>query len=367
MTVKSSLFLSVILFIIFQPLCSDSLNFTPVDFQRDRYLHSDASTEWLYFYAYLHDDSTGEDISYTSIFTSDKESQVTLQAADSVSGSVYQYSANSIALKKNALIFKKNKNYYDSVFIDSSIIRIVSKNKEMKCNLEFMPVQKMILLNDSGCMSISPSFSYYYSLPRMSVKGYITISNEKHPVSGVGWHDHQWGDFLVGSNPYTWFSIMFEDGRNAVIWKFRDEALGHINLFEEDTSCHDTPYCGEPLKSNDLFIRRLSYKKAPDSDKVFPYGWFITSDSLKMQVLISPKFANFHLSYKNASLYQGPCDVYGVIDGQKLSGLSHMELTFFDDYYSQGKFLVNYKDSVYSDIVNSFKMKIDKACGDCNY
>jgi len=360
MLIKNTVFTLLLMSAFSQNLTSDSLNFSHIEFQKDKYLHQDVSIEWLYFYAYLHDDSLNQDFSYTGIFTSDKESQITIQTIDSIPGSVYQYSAKSMVLKNDILAYK-NKKSFDSIFIDSSLIRIVSANKDFKSNLEFIPSQKMILLNDSGYMSISPSFSYYYSIPRMQVNGNITINGKIHKVTGIGWHDHQWGDFVVGTNPYTWFSIMFENGKNAVIWKFKDEPLAQINLFDADSIDTTFSQSCTPIKSNDLIIRSLSYKKAKDSEKVFPYGWYITSDSLKLQILIVPKIMNFHLQSVSAPLYQGPCDVFGVINGEKFNGFSHMELTFFNDYYNQGKFLVNYQEEIYQNLINTFKENIENS------
>ena len=46
--------------------------------------------------------------------------------------------------------------------------------------------------------------SFYYSLPRLSISGSVTSTDETgHPttveVSGLGWVDRQWGEFMTNA------------------------------------------------------------------------------------------------------------------------------------------------------------------------
>ena len=53
--------------------------------------------------------------------------------------------------------------------------------------------------------------SYYFTLPDMATEGMVERAGERLQVSGVTWHDHQWGDFRVTGLRWDWFSLRFDE------------------------------------------------------------------------------------------------------------------------------------------------------------
>jgi hypothetical protein len=55
--------------------------------------------------------------------------------------------------------------------------------------------------------------TYYYSLTRLDIEGTLRVVDREYEVSGIGWMDHQWGNFAgaVGGQFWEWFSIQLEN------------------------------------------------------------------------------------------------------------------------------------------------------------
>jgi predicted secreted hydrolase len=66
--------------------------------------------------------------------------------------------------------------------------------------------------------------SYYYSRTRMPISGWVKIGKELESVEGIGWFDHQWGDFLTGKLAWEKFSLQLDDGADIMIYNLRDKA-----------------------------------------------------------------------------------------------------------------------------------------------
>ncbi len=66
-------------------------------------------------------------------------------------------------------------------------------------------------------------YSFYYSLARLRISGSVTYTDETgHPttveVSGSGWVDRQWGDFMT--NAWEWGSLRFNNGARVNLYNF---------------------------------------------------------------------------------------------------------------------------------------------------
>src|SRR5260370_38282656 len=65
--------------------------------------------------------------------------------------------------------------------------------------------------------------SSYYSLPSVEIVGWITYTGKggvrrEIDVTGQGWVDRQWGDFLTKS--WEWSSLRFSNGARVNLYNF---------------------------------------------------------------------------------------------------------------------------------------------------
>jgi predicted secreted hydrolase len=52
--------------------------------------------------------------------------------------------------------------------------------------------------------------SCYFTMPNMTTEGTIVLNGKSLPVSGLTWHDHQWGNFNLVGLKWDWFSLRFD-------------------------------------------------------------------------------------------------------------------------------------------------------------
>jgi predicted secreted hydrolase len=92
--------------------------------------------------------------------------------------------------------------------------------------LSLVPRRPYVLNGRDGIIQQGPGGpSAYYSEPRLAARGVLEESNGRRiTVSGEGWLDHQWGNFIgnVGSLRWNWFGCQFRDGRNLMLYQFLD-------------------------------------------------------------------------------------------------------------------------------------------------
>jgi predicted secreted hydrolase len=64
--------------------------------------------------------------------------------------------------------------------------------------------------------------SAYYSAPRLSARGTLTLNGKPVSVSGQGWLDHQWGNFGsdIGALKWNWFACQFQNGSDLMLYQF---------------------------------------------------------------------------------------------------------------------------------------------------
>ena len=77
----------------------------------------------------------------------------------------------------------------------------------------------MTLHDEDGYVDFGPAGgSYYYSRPKMTATGTLTLDGETFPVTGTAWFDHQWGDFIsVGGGGWDWFAVNLDDGTDLTL------------------------------------------------------------------------------------------------------------------------------------------------------
>ena len=85
----------------------------------------------------------------------------------------------------------------------------------------------MVLQGKAGYSEKSPgNASFYYSYPRLTISGTLTLDGETRNVSGEGWFDHEWSSSVLAEwqSGWDWFSLQFEDGRELMLFRLRTKS-----------------------------------------------------------------------------------------------------------------------------------------------
>jgi predicted secreted hydrolase len=90
--------------------------------------------------------------------------------------------------------------------------------------LTLTPQVPYVLHGHQGLIAQGPGArSAYYSQPRLAARGTLVVGARHIALSGLGWLDHQWGNFTqAGSLRWNWFACQMHDGRDLMLYEFLD-------------------------------------------------------------------------------------------------------------------------------------------------
>ena len=89
--------------------------------------------------------------------------------------------------------------------------------------LDLTPVQPYVPNGPNGIVSQGKgALSAYYSAPRLTAQGTLEINGRSIRVSGQGWFDHQWGNFVsnASSMHWNWFACQFANRSDLMLYQF---------------------------------------------------------------------------------------------------------------------------------------------------
>jgi predicted secreted hydrolase len=92
-----------------------------------------------------------------------------------------------------------------------------------RLRLSLTPLQPYVLNGSHGIVPEGPAASSaYYSDPRLAARGTLALDGRSSRVRGLGWFDHQWGNFAANSASWhwNWFACQFANGSDLMLYQF---------------------------------------------------------------------------------------------------------------------------------------------------
>ena len=174
--------------------------------------------------------------------------------------------------------------------------------------------------------------SYYYSRTAMDATGSVILDGRPLTVTGTGWFDHQWGDFIsVGGGGWDWFAVNLEDGTDLTVSLVRDadgsypliygtlvEPAGEVRHLERETF------------TVEVTDRWMSEATGAD----YPAGWRIAIPGDDLVIDLRPTVAAQELDTRATTgvvYWEGSQVVRASRGGQPLGGDAYVELTGYAD------------------------------------
>jgi len=116
-----------------------------------------------------------------------------------------------------------------------------------------------------GCASM------YYSLPAIRFDGEILRGDQRIPVEGLGWLDHEWMSGAIDPNQvgWDWISLMHRDGKSVMLFQLRDKA-GKVDFGSGTILSGDGQ---TTLSPSEFSIRSQNTWKSPVTGNRYPSGW----------------------------------------------------------------------------------------------
>ncbi|HLY52309.1 MAG TPA: lipocalin-like domain-containing protein, partial [Steroidobacteraceae bacterium] len=97
----------------------------------------------------------------------------------------------------------------------SALWRLQAAQPGYALELELHPLSAVVLNGEAGLSRKSAgSASYYYSIPRVAVRGRLLRGGAPLAVQGLAWFDREWGsgDLAASQSGWDWFALQLDDG-----------------------------------------------------------------------------------------------------------------------------------------------------------
>jgi predicted secreted hydrolase len=170
--------------------------------------------------------------------------------------------------------------------------------------------------------------SYYYTRPRMTASGTVTVGDRAFEVTGEAWFDHQWGDFIaVGGGGWDWFAVNLDDGTDLTLSLVR-AADGTYPLVYGTL----VRMSGETvhLPSDAFTVTSVDTWQSPDTGAVYPSGWTISIPSEQLEISLTPTVLDQELDTRRTTgviYWEGSQIVEATHAGEGVGGEGYVELT----------------------------------------
>jgi predicted secreted hydrolase len=193
--------------------------------------------------------------------------------------------------------------------------------------LDLTPAGAPVLNGEAGFSRKSDepgAASYYYSLPRIAVRGQLRRDGEPLAVHGLAWCDREWGSGGLGARQvgWDWFALQLEDGTALMFYALR----GRDGARDPHSAGTWIGTDGETraLKSGEVLLEVTGHWLGADRVR-YPSGWRLRVPSLALEVTVQPVLADQELR-GTPRYWEGAVDVSGTRAGERLGGRGYAEL-----------------------------------------
>jgi len=181
----------------------------------------------------------------------------------------------------------------------------------------------------NGWIDFGPAgSSYYYSRTRMSIGGSLSLDGATLSVTGTGWFDHQWGDFIsVGGGGWDWFAVELADGTDLTLSLVR-AADGTFPLVYG--TYVDKAGATTHLAADAFTVHSTGTWTSPKTGAPYPAGWRIDIPGQQLVIDLTPTLADQELDTRPSTgvvYWEGSQKVAATRSGQRVGGEAYVELT----------------------------------------
>ncbi|HEV8018607.1 MAG TPA: lipocalin-like domain-containing protein [Steroidobacteraceae bacterium] len=168
--------------------------------------------------------------------------------------------------------------------------------------------------------------SYYYSIPRLDVRGRLLRDGRPLEVRGAAWLDREWGSGALGARQagWDWFALQLDDGSALMFYALRDRdgrrdphSAGTWTPAQAGADAH-------PLASADVAIDVTGEWRNARGER-YPAGWRLQVPQLALDVSVRPVLADQELA-TTPRYWEGAVDVAGQRAGRSVRGRGYVEL-----------------------------------------
>jgi predicted secreted hydrolase len=166
--------------------------------------------------------------------------------------------------------------------------------------------------------------TYYYSIPRVAVRGTIVADGRPLRVRGLAWLDREWGSGSLGPREvgWDWFGLQLGDGSCLMFYFLRD-GDGTEDPYSAGTWVDPAGHA-RPLSRSDAHVAVLDHWTDAGGTR-YPSRWHLVVPATGLDVTVRPVLAEQEL-VTSPRYWEGAVDVSGTRAGRPVAGRGYVEL-----------------------------------------
>jgi predicted secreted hydrolase len=190
-------------------------------------------------------------------------------------------------------------------------------------NLELYQSTPAALHGNGGLIPYGPfGSSYYYSETNLKVSGTVDDHGIPVTVTGLGWQDHQWGDFKAGPGAWTWFALQLSNHTQYMLYFIKDASGNLVQVVATKVNADGTT---EAIPPDEVSETPIGSWTSPATGITYPQNWLVTVPGGQLTVAaLEPGQEVANLSVQDYR--EGDALVTGTINGQAVTCQSYAEV-----------------------------------------
>ncbi len=170
--------------------------------------------------------------------------------------------------------------------------------------------------------------SYYYSIPRMAVRGRLVRAGSSSTVTGLAWLDREWGSGALSAQQqgWDWFALQLDDGSTLMFYGLR-KSDGSRDTHSAGTWV-DSSGQQLALSDQDVELAITDHWRSP-SGVSYPAAWQLRVPRLQLVAAVRPILAAQEL-LTQPRYWEGAVDVQAQRGGRAVAGRGYVELVGYE-------------------------------------
>ncbi len=166
--------------------------------------------------------------------------------------------------------------------------------------------------------------SYYYSVPRLGVRGRVLRDGRSFSVQGLAWLDREWGSGALGAQQsgWDWFALQLDDGTALMFYALRDRRGGR-DAYSAGTWVEGSA-SPRALSNAQVTVDVTDHWVNARGDR-YPSAWRVRIPALSLELRVHPVLADQELR-TTPRYWEGAVDVSGARAGRRVAGRGYVEL-----------------------------------------
>lgn len=210
----------------------------------------------------------------------------------------------------------------------SAALSLRAQDGQVSASLELEALKPVAVHGDRGLDSKGPepgNASYYYSFPRLAVRGWLAVDGRRSDVTGNAWMDREWSTSALSAGVvgWEWFGLQLSDGRELMLYGLRrtDGTLSGYSGGSLVAADGSTARLGRA----DIELEATRYWTSPRTRVRYPVSWRIAIPAAGLTLSIEPRVADQEINL-SVRYWEGAVGATGYGREGPLAGQGYLEL-----------------------------------------